>query len=153
MLLPFMYPLHTKTLLKTPPFIHVFLTLSLKSTFLTIPHTLPHPLPKLFPILPPHLPRLDVCRALIIWAPQHADDAEQDSLGSLYWTPALGGRLISVLVIFWRVQDADAYLARRVDVGMEDLGDEFECRRHERVGGWESHESFETTTWKFHYIG
>lgn len=128
------------------------LTPSLKSTLLTIPHTLPHPLPKLLTIFPPHLACLDIRRAFIIRASQHADDAEKDGLWSLHGIPTLGGRLIAILVILRRVQYADAHLTGRVDVGVKEFGDELECGWHDGVGGWEGHERFETATWEHHYV-
>lgn len=118
-------------------------TSSFPSILLTIPHTPPDPLLKLLPILPPHFPRLDIGRTLIVRTTQHTDHAQQNRLGSLHGTPSLAGALITVLVVFGRVQDADADFAIGVDVGVENGSFEFEFGRLVRIFGGELETSAE----------
>lgn len=85
-------------------------------------------------LLAQHPRRLDVCGALFIGAVKQADDAEENRLGRLDGTPALGGGFVAVLVLFGRVQDGDAELAVLVDVGVERDGIlKGELGRHVRV--------------------
>ncbi len=99
-------PAHTQHLLIHPPS-HPSSTSSLH----TIPNTPPHPPPKLLPILPPQPPRLSIRRALIIRTPQQTNHTQQNTLRRLHGTPALGGFLVAVRVVFGRVQDRDANCA------------------------------------------
>lgn len=105
----------------------------------TLPNTLPTPLPEILVLplllLAKHARRLEVGRALVVRVLKQADDANEDRLGRLHGTPPLAGRLVPVLVLLWRVQDADTQLTVRVDVGVErDRRLEDQLGRHERVG-------------------
>ena len=86
-------------------------------------HVPPTPPPKRDGVIAPHARRLDVGGTLVVGPAQHADDAEQDGLGRLHGRPALGCRLVPVLVLLGRVEDRDAHLAVLVD-----------CRAHARKG-------------------
>lgn len=121
---------------------YYFLSMPVSSPFLilaqTLPHTLPTPSPVVlvlaFLLLTQHPRCLDVCGALLVGAIEQADDAEEDRLGGLDGTPALGGGLVTVLVFLGRVQDGDAQLAVLVNVGVERDGVlEGQLRRHVRV--------------------
>lgn len=50
------------------------------SIFHTVPHASPHSPLELFAVLAPQLPRFDVGGTLIVGAPKHADDRQEDRL-------------------------------------------------------------------------
>lgn len=93
----------------------------------TLPNALSTPLPVLLvhaiPLLAQQLGGLGVRGTLVVRACKQADDAQQDSLGSLHGAPPLGRTLITVLVLLGWVQDGDAEQSGiRVDVWMEGDG-------------------------------
>lgn len=93
--------------------------ISIPSILLTIPHTPPNPPLKLLPILPPQLPRLNIRRRLIIRTPQHTNDTQQNTLGSLNRTPPFRRTLIPKLILSSGVQNRNTHDAILVDVGVE----------------------------------
>lgn len=104
----------------------------------TLSNTPPDPFPKVlgpsFLLNPEQLGGLQIRRALVIQFAKQADDADQYGLGGLHRGPALRRALVAVLVLLGRVQDRDAQLARRVDVGVEGDGRlEDQLRREMRV--------------------
>lgn len=101
------------------------------------------------PLFPEQFRRLEVRRALVVGVLKQADHAEQDSLGRLHGAPPLARALVPVLVLLWRMQDADAQLTVRVDVGVERYRTlEHQFRRHQGVVGGEAQVGAEVASWK-----
>ncbi len=118
-----------------------------------LPHAFPTALPELlartFSLLAQQPGGLHVGRALVVGILKETDDTQQDRLGRLHGAPALARGLVAVLVLLRGVQDADAQLAARVDVGVErDGGLEGQLGRHKRVGRRESEVGAEVASCK-----
>jgi hypothetical protein len=109
----------------------------------TLPNTLPRPPPKLLRLLtpllfllPPQPCSLHIRRTLIIRAMQQTNHTKQNRLRRLHGAPPLRRAFITILVIFRRMQDANAHEAIRVYIWVEGDGrEESHGRRGEGVGG------------------